>query len=403
MQKKPLEGIKVIDFTWYAAAPIATKTLSDYGAEVIRIEGISRPDGHRLLPPFKDSVLGWNRGGGFNQCNSGKLSVAINLAHPKGVEVAKRFIARADIVVESFAGGVMERMGLGYEELKKVKPDIIMLSSCMQGHTGPHATHPGFGPHLTALSGFNHIAGWPDREPAGLGNHTDFIAPIFNALAILAALDYRRRTGKGQYLDLSQYENAIHFIAPLILDHTVNQRVANRMGNCSTYAAPHSAYRCRGEDRWCAIAVFTDEEWQSFTKVIGNPVWADTPKFTTLLTRKENEEELDRLVEEWTINYSAEEVMSRMQAAGVPAGVLETGEDLLEHDPQLKHRRSFWELDHPEVGNYYAMGPSFVLSKSPCEVRRAPLLGEHNEYAFKEGLGMSDKEIAELVKEGVIE
>ena len=403
LEKKPLEGVKVADFTWYAAAPIATKTLADYGAEVIRIEGSSRPDGHRLLPPFKDGIPGWNRGGGFNQCNSGKLSVTLNLAHPKGVEVAKRFVAWADIVVESFAGGVMERMGLGYEELKKVKPDIIMLSSCMQGHTGPHATHPGFGPHLTALSGFNHIAGWPDREPAELGNHTDFIAPLFNALAPLAALDYRRRTGKGQYLDLSQYENAIHFLAPLILDYTVNQRVADRVGNRSPDAAPHGAYRCRGEDRWCAIAVFTDEEWQSFGKVIGNPAWTKEPKFATLLGRKENEEELDRLVEEWTINYSPEEVMTMMQAAGVAAGVLETGEDLLQHDPQLRQRCTFWELDHPEVGKYYAMGPSFVLSKSSCEVRRAPLLGEHNEYALKEVLAMSDEEIAELVTEGVIE
>ena len=400
---KPLEGIRVIDFTWYAAAPIATKTLADYGAEVIRIEGSSRPDGHRMLPPFKDSISGWNRGGGFNQSNTGKLSVALNLAHPKGIEVAKRLIAQADIVAESFSGGTMEKMGLGYEELKKVKPDIIMLSSCMQGHTGPHATLPGFGPHLTALSGFNHIAGWPDRQPAQLGNHTDFIAPIFNALAPLAALDYRRRTGKGQYLDLSQYENAIHLMAPLILDYIVNQRVANRMGNRYPYAAPHNAYRCRGEDRWCAIAVFTDEEWQSFSRVIGNQTWTNDPRFATLQARKENEDELDRLVEEWTINHSPEEVMTMMQAAGVAAGVLETGQDLLEHDPQLRHRHSFWELDHPEVGKYYALGPSFILSKSPCEVRRAPLLGEHNEYAMKELLGMSDEEIAELVKEGVIE
>jgi len=403
MEKKPLEGIKVVDFTWYAAAPIATKTLADWGAEVIKIEGVSKPDGHRLLPFFKDNIPGWNRGGGFNQCNTGKLSIALNLAHPKGVELAKRFVAWADIVVESFTGGVMERMGLGYEELKKVKPDIIMLSSCMQGQTGPHATHPGFGPHLTALSGFNHIAGWPDRQPAGLGNHTDFIAPIFNTLALLAALDYRRRTGKGQYLDLSQFENAIHLIAPLILDYIVNRRVASRMGNGSPYAAPHGAYRCRGEDRWCAIAVFTDEEWRSFCKVIGNPAWTKEPEFTTLPARKENEEKLDRLVEEWTIKYSAEEVMIMMQAAGVAAGVLETGEDLLEHDPQLRHRHFFWELDHPEVGKYYAFGPSFVLSKSRCELKRAPLLSEHNQYALKQILGMSDEEIAGLVIEGVIE
>jgi len=175
------------------------------------------------------------------------------------------------------------------------------------------------------------------------------------------------------------------------------------MGNRLTYAAPHGAYRCRGEDRWCVIAVFTDEEWESFCRVIGNPAWSNDSKFTTLLARKKNEEELDRLVEEWTINYSPEEVMSMMQAAGVPAGVLETAEDMLEHDPQLKHRHYFWELDHPEVGKYRTARPSFVLSKTPYEMRRAPLLGEHNEYALKKVLGMSDEEIAELVIEGVTE
>ena len=192
-------------------------------------------------------------------------------------------------------------------------------------------------------------------------------------------------------------------MAPLILDYAVNQQVASRMGNRLSHAAPHGAYRCRGEDRWCAIAVFTDEEWQSFSKVVGNPTLTNNPKFSTLPARKENEDELDRLVEEWTINHSPEEVMSLMQAAGVAAGVVATGEDLLEHDPQLKHRHFFQELDHLEIGKYHAAGPAFVLSKSPCGLRSAPSLGEHSEYVLKEILGMSDKEVAELVIEGVLE
>ena len=403
MEKKPLEGIRVVDFSWVISGPLTTKTFSDHGAEVIKIEGRTRPDILRTGGPFKDGIPGLNRGGAFNEDNTGKLSVALNLAHPKGVEVAKRFVAWADIVVENFAGGSIKKMGLGYEELKKVKPDIIMLSTCMQGQTGPHATHPGYGFHLTALSGFSHIAGWPDRGPADLGAYTDYIAPRFNALAILAALSHRQRTGKGQYIDMSQYEDGIGFMAPLILDNVVNQRVARRMGNRYPDAAPHGAYRCRGDDRWCTIAVFTDEEWKSFDKVIGNPAWTNDSKFTTLLARKENEEELDSLVEEWTINYSPEEVMTMMQVVGVAAGVVETGEDLLEHDPQLRHRHLYWELEHPEVGKYRAAGPSFVLSKSPCELRRAPLLGEHNEYVLRELLGMSEEEIAELVIEGVVE
>ena len=175
------------------------------------------------------------------------------------------------------------------------------------------------------------------------------------------------------------------------------------MGNSYPYAAPHNAYRCCGQNRWCAIAVFTDEEWRSLVKVIGSPAWTEGLKFATLEARKENEEELDRLVTEWTIKYSAEEVMSMLQAAGVAAGVLETGEDMLERDPQFKHRHTFWELNHPEIGKYYSIGHAFILSKSPCEVRRGALLGEHNEYALKELLGMSDEEITKLAIEEVIE
>ncbi len=404
MSKKLLEGIKVADFTWLVAGPLMTSILGEYGAEVVRIEGRSRPDVHRTGGTFKDGIPGLERSGLFLITNSNKLGVALNLAHPKGVEVAKRFVAWADIVTENFAGGVMKRMGLGYEELKKVKPDIIMFSTSMQGQTGPHASFPATGSQLGALSGFCQINGWPEGEPISVGVYTDFIVPYYGISILLAALLYRRRTGKGQYIDLAQCETALQFMAPLILDYTVNQREAGRMGNRSTYAAPHGAYRCRGEDRWCAIAVFTDKEWESFCKVVGNPAWTKEPRFSTLLARKENEDELDRLVKEWTINHSAEEVMSMMQAAGVAAGVLETCEDIMEHDPHLRHRHYFREVDHPVVGKYRAHGNAFALSKIPTtEIRHAPLMGEHNEYALKELLGMSDDEIAELVIEGVLE
>ena len=198
------------------------------------------------------------------------------------------------MVVDNFAGGAMDRMGLGYAELKRIKPDIIMLSSCMQGQTGPHARHPGSGHKLTALAGISSITGWPDRSPGNILAYTDFIGPRFNVIAILAALIYRRRTGKGQYLDMSQYENSVHFIAPQILDYAANNRVAERMGNQCAYAAPHNAYRCVGDDRWCVIAAFSDEEWQSFCRVIGNPSWTADTGFSTLAGRKQNETELDR-------------------------------------------------------------------------------------------------------------
>ena len=403
MSKKPLAGIKVADFTWALVGPISTKTLADCGAQVVKIEGRNRADSRRVAGPFKDSLPGLDRSGSFSPFNTGKLSLALNLAHPRGVAVAKRLVAWADIVIDNFRGKAMEKMGLGYEELRQIKPDIIMLSSCAMGQTGLYPSSIAVGWQLTALSGFNHIAGWPDRGPAELAVYTDFIAPHFNVLAILAALDYRRRTGKGQYLDLSQYENAMHFMAPLVLDYAVNRRVAERIGNRCDYAAPHGAYRCRGEDRWCAIAVFTDEEWQGLVKVMGSTDWTGDSRFGTLQARKENEEELDRLVEEWTINQPAEEVMHRLQSAGVAAGVVENGEDLLEHDPQLQYRHFYWELEHPEMGSYRAQRPHFVLSKSPYELKRSPLLGEHNEYVLKEILGMTDDEVAELIIEGVVE
>ena len=394
MPKNILDGIRVVDFTWHLTGPLTTKALSDSGAEVIRVESRKRPDIQRVGA----------RVGSFSQYNTGKLGITLNVATPKGLELCKRLIATADIVVENFAGGAMERMGLGYETLKKLKPDLIMCSSCMQGQTGPHARHPGSGHKLTSLAGFSHITGWPDREPGYIGAYTDFVAPRFNIIAILAALEYRRRTGKGQYLDMSQYENSVHFLAALALDYSVNKRVLGRIGNQCEYAAPHNAYRCRGEDRWCAIAVFTDEEWQNFCRVIGNPTWTRESRFKTLMGRKDAEADLDRHIEAWTVQRGAEEVMVSMQNAGVAAGVVETGEDILDHDPQFKHRHTFTELDHPDGGKYRTQaGPHFLLSKTPFEIKRAPRLGEHNELVFKGMLGLSDDEFASLVKAGVID
>jgi benzylsuccinate CoA-transferase BbsF subunit len=398
------EGIRIIDFSWAWAAPLATRIFSDYGAEVIRIESNTRLDHFRLYGLCKDNILGVNRVGSFNQDNTSKLSVVLNFTHPRGVEVVKRLIALADIVVENFSGGdVMKKMGLGYEELKKIKPDIILLSSSVHGHTGPYAGHPSFGNQLTSLSGFNYITGWPDREPETLGSYTDFIAPQFNCVALITALDYRRRTGKGQYIDMSQFESAMQFMSPLLLDYTVNHRIANRMGNRIEASAPHGVYRCLGEDRWCVLAVFNDEEWKNFCGVIGQPTWTTDERFATLDVRKQNEDELDKLVESWTINHQADEVMSLMQAAGVRAGILQNAEDLWENDQQLKHAGFITSLPHAELGKYRASRIPILLSRVEGHLRPAPLLGEHNEYVLKNLLGMSDDELANLVIEGVLE
>lgn len=402
MPKKPLEGLKVADFSWVLALPLMTKTLAECGAQVIKIEGKTRPDGERIRYDYKDHIPGYNRATDFNQNNTTKLSFALNLAKPGGKEVAKRLVAWADVVTENFAGGVIEKMGLGYEELKKVNPDIIMLSASMQGQTGPHAHHPGYGHHLTALSGFHHLVGWPDRKPQHYDAHTDFLVSSLAIVCIMSALDHRRRTGKGQYFDMSQYEIGVQFMSHLILDYEVNGNVAVRNGNRCDFAAPHGNYCCKGDDHWCTVGMFTDTEWQNFCKVIGNPDWTKNTKFSTLLNRKKNEDELDKLVEAWTVNHTQEDVMYLMQASGVGAGVAESGEESVE-DAQLKHSHFFRELNHAEIDKYVSPRPPFQFSKADIEVRTTPLLGEHNEYVCKEILGMSDTEIAGLIIDGVLE
>lgn len=403
MPKKLLEGIKVADFTQVYAGSIMTRTLAHYGAQVIKIEGRTRTDIERTHGPYRDDIASPDRSGTYLELNTSKMSLALNLTKPRATDIAKRVVARADVVAENFSGGTMDKLGLGYDELKRIKPDIIMLSTSMQGQTGPAASHRGFGMQLTALAGYDNLVGWPDREPNRYGVYTDYIVARCGLLAIMAALDYRARTGKGQYLDLSQFETGVQFIAPILLDYEVNQRIAYRKGNRYDQAVPHNAYRCRGEDRWCAIAIFTDEEWGSFCKVIGDPAWTEDPRFATVQARKRNEDELDKLVEAWTINYLAEEAMVLMQTDGVPAGLVENVQDLMDHDPQLRHSHFYWEVENPEVGKYKTTRPPFLASKSTYEVRYAPLLGEHNEYICKEILGMSDEEIAEAVIEGALE
>jgi len=396
--------VRVLDFSATVLGPTVTRYLADHGATVIRVESMTHPETTRISTPYAGGVFGLNRSGYFSSYNSGKLSLTLNMGKPKAVEIAKKLVKWADVVIESFVPGVMKRWGLGYDDLKRIKPDIIMASTCLQGQTGPHAAHRGYGQMASAMAGWFELTGWPDSEPVGpYSAYSDWVDWNYLLISILVALDYRSRTGKGQYIDQSQLESALQFLSPAILDYNTNRRVAARVGNRDAYAAPHGAYRCRGEDRWCVIAVTSDEEWQAFCQAIGTPDWTQDPKFTTFLGRKENEDELDMLVEAWTREHIAEEVMSLMQAAGVPAGVVETAEDLFQ-DPQLKHRNHFVVLDHAEMGRHSVASAVFRLSKCPNNPKfAAPLFGEHNEYVLKGILGMSDEEIADLTAEGVLE
>jgi benzylsuccinate CoA-transferase BbsF subunit len=278
-----------------------------------------------------------------------------------------------------------------------------MYSTNQQGQYGPYSSYGSYGWAAAAQSGFFVLTGWPDRAPVFLyGAYNDFISPWYLIVTLIAALDYRRRSGKGLYLDQSQIEAGINFLGPAALDYTVNGRVAERAGNRDPYLAPHGAYPCRGRDRWCTIAVRSDGDWQALCRAMGNPEWTQSPQFATLLGRKENEEELTRLIGEWTKDYTAEQIMAILQAAGVPSGVVETCEDLF-NDPQLKHRQHYRLLRHKVIGPHYYHAPAYKLSKAPVHIWKAgPALGEDNEYVYKKILGLSDDEVADLLVEGVI-
>ena len=403
-QKLVFEGLRVLDLTRVLAGPLTARLLGIYGAEVIKVESSTAPDIFRTYFPMAKGKSGVNRCGAFNVMNSDDYSITLNLRKPDAMELCKKLVAWADILLENYSPGVMKRMGLGYEDLKKTKPDIIMVSMSLQGQTGPHSAQPGFGTELAALAGITNLGGWPDRVPTGTSNpSTDYMVPQYAMVAIVAALEHRQKTGRGQLIDLAQLELGPSFISPSVLNYTVNRQVDARLGNRSSDASPHGAFPCRGHDRWCSIVVYTDDEWRALCSIMGNPLWTEEMRFATLVGRKKHEDELERLISEWTIQYSPEEVMYRLQTAGVPAGIVNEESDFVE-DPQLKYRRHAVVLNHPEIGPHSYYNYSWRLSKTPAEPRRpAPCLGEHTEYVAKQILGISDEEFVRLLNEGVFE
>jgi crotonobetainyl-CoA:carnitine CoA-transferase CaiB-like acyl-CoA transferase len=411
----PLTDVKVADFSWFGAGPICAAVMAYYGAEVVRVESETHVDGLRALLPVAEGKLGYNVSGWFNNYNAGKLSLTLNLNTARGRELAHELVRWSDVFLTNFTPSVIERWSLTYEELVKVKPDIIAAYQPMQGFEGPQRDFLGFGAVLTPTAGFSHLTGFPGAAPIGLGtNYPDYVInPIHTLTAILAALHYRRRTGKGQRIELAQVESAAGALGPALMDYTVNGRVQERAGNRSPYAAPHGAFRCQllkgagflgtDEERWCVIAVFTDEEWEALCRVMGDPAWARDERFATFRARKENEDELERLIGAWTSTRTPEEVMESLQAAGVPAGVVQNARDVLDSDPHLKERGYYVYLDHPEAGRTAYDSVGFRLTKTPGAYRSpAPCLGEHTEYVCKEILKLSDEEIAQLVIDEVL-
>ncbi|HLA27899.1 MAG TPA: CoA transferase [Syntrophales bacterium] len=391
--RQVFEGIKVAEFAAVAAGPVIGKHMADHGALVVHVESYERPDGFRLnYPPYKDNKYGLNRAGSFAICNNNKYGVTIDLKAKEGVDLALELIEWSDVVIENFTPGTIKKLGIGYEEMKRVNPRIILFSTCNQGQTGPHAFHPGFGSHLSSLCGFTYVTGYPDRLPCILGPYVDFVAVGYGVIAVTAALEHRRRTGEGQWIDLAQYEAGIQFMIPALLEYSTNHRVVERDGNRHRFAAPHNTYRCKGDDRWCAISVFKDEEWKALCECMGREELISDPRFKTIPARKKHEDEVDREVGKWTAQLTAEEVFKKLQENGVKAGIVQTLADLFA-DPQLKHRGSWAPVDHPEIGRCHAEGPPFALSKTPFKIDRpAPMIGEHNELVFKTFLTAGKKE-----------
>ena len=405
MSPQALEGIVVVEFAAFAAGPFVAKYLANHGAFVVKVESRSRPDGFRMhYPPFKDNIKGLNRSGVFAMNNDSVYSMGINLKMPAGVEVARKLASKADVVVENFTPGTMQRLGLGYEELAKLNPWLVMLSTCNLGQSGPRAQHPGFGSQLTSLSGFIHLAGEPDQSPVIVyGPYIDYIAVGYGYIAVLAALEHRRKTSQGQYIDLSQYENGVQFIAPGLLEYQLLGTAPTRQGNRHAYAAPHSVYPCAGEDTWCAVSVFNDEQWSRLVRVMGEPEWAKSLRFATQLARKQNEAELDHLLGQWTRGFAAEQLMQTLQQAGVHAAKLNTMADLFT-DPQLTHLRYWRPVHHREIGLHSAIAPAFQLSATPCaEPFAEPCLNEHTAMVLEKLLGLSREEIERLEADGAVE
>ncbi len=402
--EKVFEGIKIAEFAWVVVGPSTSRYFADQGATVVKIESHTRLDTNRVNGPFVNGIPTPDGSMFYGKHNPNKYCISIDLTNPGGKKLAWKMIEWADVVTESFSPGTMEKWGMGYEDIKKVKPDVIFFSSSMQGRGGPHSSYAGYGQNAVNFSGFSEVTGWPDRLPSPpYGAYTDYVSCRFAAFAIMAALEYRRRTGKGQYIDQSQFESSVQFFAPPVMDYQINGNIMKRNGNRFAFSSPHGVYKCQGEDNWVALTVGDEDQWENFCLAIGNSGLALKKEFSTLEERKKNEDALDKLITDWTLTHTAEKVVSIMQKAGVPSNEVEKASDIYK-DPQLASRNYFTSLEHPTMGlqKYEAQG-CFLLSKTPREIKTpSPIVGEHNEYVFKELLKMSDDEIAEFIIDGSI-
>lgn len=399
-----LADVKILDFMWVMAGPAATRVLADYGAVVVRVESTRKIDTARTLAPYRGGTLGTENSGCFQNLNLGKRMLTLDPTCDAGRRVLLDLVDWADVVTESFSPGTMTRWGLDWPVLSARKPGLVMLSTCLMGQTGPLQTFAGYGNLAAAISGFSNLGGWPDRPPAGpFSAYTDYVSPRFIAVAILAALDHRRRTGEGQYVDLSQAEASLHFLAPALLDHAVNGRVMGRSGNRDPDHAPHGVYPAVGDDRWIAVAITSDDAWTALCETMERPDLAADARFASAAGRVAHADQLDDVVAGWTRTRDAGDVERTLQARGVAAHVVAVSGDL-RRDPQLAHRGHFVEVAHPMGGTTTVEGSRFVLSRTPATISGpAPSYGRDNEAVLREILGYDDDAITSLVSAGALE
>ena len=404
----PLQGIRVVEMGQLIAIPFAMKLLADMGAEVIRLESTGRLESYRSDSVYRNEVHGefWNRGANFYEQNRNKLGITLDLAHPEGLSLLLRLIAVSDVFAENFTPRVIRNFGLEYADLRRVKPDIIMVSSTGYGFSGPWANFGATGPATEGASGLAYTTGYTGGPPVMAEiPYVDYTAGEHTAFAVMAALISRLGTGEGQFIDISQTQAAAATIPEALLDFAANRRRPDRIGNADSVMAPHGCYPCAGDDRWIVIAVSTDSEWLNLCGVLGRKDWAEDARFLSSFGRHRHREGLDGMLTEVTVSWDGHQLMEALQAAGVPAGAVLDSKDLL-FDPHLMERR-FYEVVHhhpsTEMPPLPYAGRPWKMSETPAvPPKAAPLMGEHNEYVLRELMGLTAPEVARLQEQGVI-
>lgn len=403
MFQNALKGIRVADFSWIWAGPYAASLLAYMGAEVIKIESRSRIDQTRKGTIMDtDNFDGLNYSPTFNNANLNKKGVSLDISTPEGSTLAKKIVAECDIVISNMRPGKMEKLGLGYEDLKKVKPDIIMIESSGFGGTGPYRAYAGFAPIFASFGGLAYVTGYEDGEPNVMSGVQDLRIGTLSAFITLTALVHRQKTGEGQYIDLSSSECMSTLIGPELMEYTMNGRNARRNGNQDAIMAPHNVYRCKGDDKWISVAVGTNAEWKALYVAMGNPEWCRKAEYEDAFGRHADRHQIDKKIGEWTVNFEPEELMEKLQAVGVAAMPSFDAEEILTN-PHTKARGLFTTVQHPKIGDQVVMGPAWKLSETPARITKAgPLMGENNEEIFCGLLKMPKDRFEKLKEEKII-